>query len=219
MAWRWAQVVGHGVYPSSGEQQLRGIISPRGVPTNARGDRLASLPAPTATRTIGTSRANTGEETMTDDLRVRLATLDDIPTIVRQRHAMFAEMGDGTPESLARMDVAYGRWLVEKMSVGEYLGWFALDDDGTPVAGVGLWAQEWPAGPFDQTGKRAYLMNVYTEPPYRGRGLARRLVRLSLDWARDNGLQTALLNASDAGRPIYESLGFRQSSEMRLSLV
>lgn len=155
---------------------------------------------------------------MSEELRVRLATLADVPTIVHQRHAMFAEMGDGTPESLERMDAAYALWLREKMANDEYLGWFALDAAGAPVSGVGLWAQEWPAGPIDQTGKRAYLMNVYTEPPYRQRGLARRLVQIALDWARQHGMETALLNASKAGRPLYESLGFDQSSEMRLTL-
>ena len=155
---------------------------------------------------------------MSEALRVRLATLDDVATIVYQRHAMFAEMGDGTPESLDQMDVGFGPWLVEKISAGEYLGWFALDENGRPVAGVGLWAQPWPVGPVDQTGKRVYLMNVYTEPGYRGRGLARGLVQLSLDWARERGVKTVVLHASDAGRPIYESLGFRYWNEMGISL-
>jgi len=156
---------------------------------------------------------------MSEAIRVRLATLDDVPTIVTQRHAMFADMGDGTPESLDRMDAGFAPWLVEKMTAGEYLGWFALDENDRPVAGVGLWVQPWPVGPVDQIGKRAYLMNVYTEPHCRGRGLARHLVRISLDWSRERGLKTALLNASDAGRPIYESLGFRQWNEMGLSLA
>jgi GNAT superfamily N-acetyltransferase len=155
---------------------------------------------------------------MSEAVRVRLAALEDVPTIVGQRHAMFAEMGDGTPESLDRMDVGFAPWLVEKMTAGEYLGWFALDDDDQPVAGVGLWVQHWPVGPVDQTGRRAYLMNVYTEPHWRKRGLARTLVRVALDWSREQGLRTALLNASSAGRPVYESLGFRPSGEMRLKL-
>lgn len=155
---------------------------------------------------------------MIEAFEIRLATRDDIPTIVYQRHAMFAEMGDGTPESLDRMDGGYAVWLEGKIAAGEYLGWLAFDADGAPVAGVGLWNQEWPVGPVDQTGRRAYLMNVYTEPHCRGRGLAKRLVRGALDWAREHGLRTALLNASHAGRPIYEALGFRQSSEMRLTI-
>ncbi len=156
---------------------------------------------------------------MAEEFRVRSATLDDVATIVYQRHAMFAEMGDGTPESLDRMDVAYAPWQTEKLASGEYQGWFAVDDNERVVAGVGLWMQPWAPGPVDQTGRRAYIVNVYTEPDCRGRGLAHRMVQIALDYAREQGLKTALLNASDAGRPIYESLGFRQSTEMRLSLV
>jgi GNAT superfamily N-acetyltransferase len=159
------------------------------------------------------------KQPMPQELRTRLATLDDIPTIIYQRHAMFAEMGSGTPESLDQMDIGFAGWLREKMPTNEYLGWFALSDDEAIIAGVGLWVQDWPVGPVDQTGRRGYVMNVYTEPPYRGQRLAPGLVQVTLDYSRSIGLETVLLNASDAGRPVYEKLGFRPSAEMRLSLV
>lgn len=156
---------------------------------------------------------------MTLEFRTRLATLHDIPTIIHQRHAMFAEMGTGTPDSLNRMDTGFAEWLREKMASNEYLGWFALSAENAIIAGVGLWVQDWPIGPVDQVGRRGYVMNVYTEPPYRGQRLARRLVQITLDYSRSIGLETVLLNASDAGRPVYEKLGFSASAEMRLALT
>jgi hypothetical protein len=37
-----------------------------------------------------------------------------------------------------------------------------------------------------------------------------------MDWCRAQGLKTVVLHASDAGRPLYASLGFRQTNEMRI---
>jgi GNAT superfamily N-acetyltransferase len=62
------------------------------------------------------------------------------------------------------------------------------------------------------------IVNVYTEPAWRRHGLARGLMVAMLDWLRQEGYGTVSLHASDFGRPLYESLGFRSTNEMRLQL-
>jgi GNAT superfamily N-acetyltransferase len=62
------------------------------------------------------------------------------------------------------------------------------------------------------------IVNVYTEPAHRRRGLARRLMVAMLDWLREQGYGTVSLHASDYGRPLYESLGFAATNEMRMQL-
>ena len=52
----------------------------------------------------------------------------------------------------------------------------------------------------------------------RRRGLARRLIRRAIDWSRRNGFSTLWLHASKAGRPIYASMGFVPTNEMKLQL-
>jgi len=42
---------------------------------------------------------------------------------------------------------------------------------------------------------------------------------LILEWARDRGIEVVVLNASDEGRPLYDSMGFRATNEMRIDLV
>ncbi len=49
--------------------------------------------------------------------------------------------------------------------------------------------------------------------------LARRIVETAVEACRARGLKRVMLHASDAGRPLYESLGFRQTNEMRLVLT
>lgn len=69
------------------------------------------------------------------------------------------------------------------------------------------------------TGLRAHLMNVYTVPGFRRRGIARMLVTALMDAARQRGATEISLDATEAGRPLYRALGFRENSEgMTLNL-
>ena len=76
----------------------------------------------------------------------------------------------------------------------------------------------WPGSPDDPSGLRALVLNVYTEPEFRRRGIARRIMETAIGWCREQGLGSVSLHASDFGRALYESLGFRQTNEMRLYL-
>ena len=63
------------------------------------------------------------------------------------------------------------------------------------------------------TGRRAHLMNVYTRPEYRRKGIALRLVEMLTEDAAAKGATEISLDATDSGRPLYEKLGFRGSEE------
>ena len=76
----------------------------------------------------------------------------------------------------------------------------------------------WPASPKNPENRRALIVNVYTEPDFRGQGLARRLMMTVLDWLKEQGFRSAALHASEAGRHLYEKLGFRATNEMQLRL-
>jgi GNAT superfamily N-acetyltransferase len=54
--------------------------------------------------------------------------------------------------------------------------------------------------------------------PLLRRGLARRLMDTMLAWCRAQGMHSIYLHASDHGRPLYESLGFTATNEMRIVL-
>ena len=63
------------------------------------------------------------------------------------------------------------------------------------------------------SGKRAHLMNVYTEESYRRRGIAKHLVNMLIGDARAHGATEISLDATESGRPLYESVGFKASEE------
>lgn len=154
-------------------------------------------------------------------MTIRPATLaeSDLEAIVRHRRAMFRDMGHGDEQALDAMSDAFRPWLRRKMEAGEYLGWFVLASDSSIAAGLGLWLMDWPphmtaSGPW-----RGNILNVYTEPPYRRRGMARGLVRMALDWCAEHRVGAVILHASAEGRGLYESLGFAPTNEMRVIMT
>ncbi len=150
---------------------------------------------------------------------IRCATAADVPIITVHRRAMFETMGFTDRGALDRMDERFPDWLRGRIESGEYRGWLVTSEDGTVLAGVGLWLQINLPSPRDQSAQRAYVLNVYTHPEHRRQGHARRLMNALLEWCRDYGIRTVMLHASDAGRALYESLGFRQTNEMRILLT
>ena len=63
------------------------------------------------------------------------------------------------------------------------------------------------------TGKRAHLMNVYTSKEYRRQGIAEKMVKMLIDITWQRGATEISLDATETGRPLYEKLGFKDSTE------
>lgn len=63
------------------------------------------------------------------------------------------------------------------------------------------------------TGKRAHVMNVYTNANYRRQGIARKMMQMLIDEARERGVTHISLDATPDGAKLYKSLGFEYSKE------
>lgn len=69
----------------------------------------------------------------------------------------------------------------------------------------------------NHTGRKAYIMNMYTKPEYRRKGIALKTLELLVKDARGKGITNISLEATDMGRPLYEKFGFvAMESEMKL---
>jgi GNAT superfamily N-acetyltransferase len=146
---------------------------------------------------------------------IRAATLADIPIITHHRRAMFTEMGlAGDYEGMAQQ---LAPWL-EKNLNQTYFGWLVEAATGEVVAGGGVSLLPKPPGPQDLNQILAYVYNIYTEPAQRRQGLARQIMATIHQWCRRRNLKTVALHASDFGRPLYESLGYQATNEMKLTL-
>ena len=148
---------------------------------------------------------------------IREASLADIPEILRQRRAMYQHMNYKEPTSLEAMAKLTTDYLAKAMAEGSFRAWLAWEGDHA-VAGGAVIISPWPAHPYDLECRRATILNVYTDPSHRRRGLARQLMQTMISWCRQEGFARITLHASDEGRHLYESLGFEVSNEMRLKL-
>lgn len=158
---------------------------------------------------------------MVDELPLREATPADITTLVRHRRRMFEDMDAAGSEAsdaagLAAMDVLYAEQLRVHLRDGRQRAW-VIESAGEIVASGTLLFSDWLPRPSDRTQRLAYLHSVYTQPEFRRRGLARRIVETALAACRELGLRRLTLHASDAGRPLYQSMGFLSTNEMRLA--
>lgn len=155
---------------------------------------------------------------------VRRARIDDAAVIARHRARMFQDMGDISAESFDDFVAASQEWTERALASGEYIGWLAASTK-TPdivVAGAGVQLRKVPPHPcrpprdgaFAQ-GRHAIVINVFTEPEWRNRGVALLLMEELLRWAREEKLDRLVLHASDQARSLYERMGFIATNEMR----
>jgi GNAT superfamily N-acetyltransferase len=156
---------------------------------------------------------------------VRLATVNDADIIAKHRVNMFRDMGEVPTDALAAalLDKSTAA-LATLLSEGSYVGWLAIGESARVLAGAGAHVKSnlprvSQNGIEIATAPVPLVVNVYTEPDVRGMGIARALMATLLQWATDQGYDRVLLHASDAGRPLYESLGFVATNEMRWSPV
>jgi GNAT superfamily N-acetyltransferase len=132
---------------------------------------------------------------------------------------MFEEMGFNDPIVLDQV-VAASRDFIEKgLATGSYRGFLAVKGNNEVIAGAGLAITDWLAHPAaPKQSRRAYILNVYTAPDYRRKGIARVLMQAVLDHCKREGFISVWLHTSVYGRPLYESMGFEATNEMKIML-
>jgi GNAT superfamily N-acetyltransferase len=164
---------------------------------------------------------------MSKQFHIRLATPADAETIGWHRARMFQDMGD-VPADL--FDEFYARSrerLREQLTTGEYIGWLASTKEasGKIIAGAGVQLRHVSPHPLTNSngettiaeGRHALILNVFTEPEWRQRGIATFLVQQIIAWSREQRLDRLVLHASAEGRALYERLGFTATNEMKLA--
>ena len=150
-------------------------------------------------------------------ITIREGTVADIPEIARHRRRMCEDMNYTDDHALSTMVSLTADYLKKAIPEGSFRSWLACDD-GRVVAGGALVISPWPSHAYDLDCRRAMILNVYTEPQYRRRGIARQIMETIIAWCQQQGFARVSLHASEHGRRLYESLGFVDSNEMRLNL-
>ena len=165
---------------------------------------------------------------MTEQFIDRVARLDDLEALHRVMGRSIAQLQAEflTPEQVAASHKVMG---LDSQLVRD--GTYFLVECGERIAGCGGWsfretlyggdesivARE-PAI-VDPASGAAKIRAMYTDPDFTRRGIGGRIIRLCEEAARSAGYRRVELMATAAGVPLYESCGYRPTTNLRFAQV
>jgi GNAT superfamily N-acetyltransferase len=152
-----------------------------------------------------------------ESVEFRLATPADVESLVSLRAAFLAELTGCDPEDRSLLN-AMSRYFSATVPTGQFIAYLAVVDRRA-VATSGLIIRQNPPSAKNLEGREAFVLNVYTLPAWRGRGIATMLLERTIAAARDACCGRVVLHAAPRAVPIYLRAGFVSvGTEMRLDL-
>ena len=154
---------------------------------------------------------------MLEKFEYKRAMLENIEELVRTRILVLRaanKLSDDVDMSLVEQETcAYYKRALE---TGEHIAYLVYDN-GTFIGAGGVSFYQVMPTYHNPSGKKAYIMNMYTAPEYRRRGIAFHTLDLLVKAAKEQGVSQIALEATDMGRPLYEKYGFvKMEDEMEL---
>lgn len=154
---------------------------------------------------------------MVERFECKRATMEDIDELVRTRIIVLRaanKLSDDEDMSVVEEEsYAYYRRALES---GEHIAYLVYDNGAFVGAGGVSFYQVMPTY-HNPTGKKAYIMNMYTAPEYRRQGIAIHTLDLLVKDVRKQGVSQIALETTEMGRPLYEKYGFvKIEDEMEL---
>jgi GNAT superfamily N-acetyltransferase len=156
---------------------------------------------------------------MNSETVYRRATLDDAPVLVDCRIRFLNELlnhsEDDETEIVRKSLLEY---FSKAILSGDFVAWVA-ESDGRILATSGMVVWQKPAIYRGvESGKLGYLLNFYTIPEERRKGIGTRLLSEMIKEARLLGLKYLHLHASKDGISIYRKAGFQEPEQPELEL-
>ena len=148
------------------------------------------------------------------------ATIEDIDELVRTRSIVLRaanKLSDDVDMSLVEKE-SY-EYYMRALETDEHIAYLVYNN-GTFIGAGGVSFYQVMPTYHNPTGKKAYIMNMYTVPEYRRQGIAFHTLDLLIKDAWEQGVSQIALEATDMGRPLYEKYGFvKMEDEMELQKI
>lgn len=151
------------------------------------------------------------------NLIYRKAALPDLDLLVRTR-SIVLRAANLLPDDadLTEVETQSREYYLEALATDSHAAYLVFDGNVFIGAGGISFFRVMPTCD-NPTGRKAYIMNMYTHPDYRRRGIAFKTLDLLVHEALSRSITSISLEATDAGRPLYEKYGFASvNSEMEL---
>src|SRR5262245_82091 len=123
----------------------------------------------------------------------RLATIEDLDVLIELRLAMQNEVSAHTGSSDSALRESLRAYFARSIPAGDFVAILA-EHEGKVVASSGLIFRQYPPSAKNPNGREAYIMNMYTLPEYRGKGIATTLLKMLIDLVREKKLARIILH-------------------------
>lgn len=151
------------------------------------------------------------------DLIYKRATIEDIDILTETRIEVLRaanKLSDDTDMDEVK-EQTYN-YYKKALCDGTHIAYLVFDERRFIGAGGVSFFQVMPTY-HNPSGNKAYIMNMYTKPEYRRKGIAYKTLDMLVKEAKTRGITAISLEATDAGRPLYEKYGFiKMMDEMEL---
>nr|WP_326185863.1 GNAT family N-acetyltransferase [uncultured Oscillibacter sp.] len=142
------------------------------------------------------------------ELIYRRATAEDLDLLVRTRiEVLRAANGLDGAVDMSEVEAQSRDYYRRALAKGAHIAYLVFDGEELAGAGGISFYRLLPTY-HNPTGENAYIMNMYTRPAYRRRGIAYRTLDLLVAAARERGVSRVTLEATRMGRSLYEKYGF-----------
>lgn len=139
---------------------------------------------------------------------LRLASIDDVDVIVELRGELQRETGELPQDRHLETVAAQREWFSQHLAGEAFDAWLAETVDGEVVACSGVALMDVPPYPENLAGQEAYVMNMYTRPAWRRRGIASQIVARIVADARARGVGKVWLRSEPNAERLYGTAGF-----------
>lgn len=145
------------------------------------------------------------------------ATLDDLELLVETRITVLRAANKLSDEvDMTEVETQSYEYYKETLSKETHVAYLVFDADLFVGAGGVSFFRVMPTF-HNPTGEKAYIMNMYTKPEYRRKGIAFKTLDLLVAEAKKKGISAISLEATDMGMPLYLKYGFvKMNDEMEL---
>lgn len=154
------------------------------------------------------------------EFEFRKATIDDLDILTKTRiEVLRAANGLDDSIDMTRVERESRAYYENALSNGSHTAYLVFDGDVFIGAGGISYYTVMPTF-HNPTGRKAYIMNMYTRPDHRRKGVAAKTLDLLIQDAKKRNVTFISLEATDIGRKLYESYGFvSMTSEMEFLIV
>ncbi|MBM7666328.1 ribosomal protein S18 acetylase RimI-like enzyme [Solibacillus kalamii] len=140
-------------------------------------------------------------------MELRLATTDDMEILIDLRKRLLVEEGQTVSSNI---DEELRNFFEKQLNSGQFVQWI-IEEDKNVLATGGIQFISFPPSYSNSTGIRGYILNMYTTPESRGRGLAKQLVERIFKEAQGRNVHHIFLISSPMGKPLYKKIGFNEN--------